>query len=224
MAEFPTPGGMGGALVNKIPWRKLRNWFRFRDAPPFDNERFVIAVAELEDDDRAGTQHKHVLRSLQSIFYAYADDSPVEIVDLGRQLKIPEVGASRERFKKAVKTGQNWLQEKNVDVLVYGAVSGHNKVLALRFLVRNTQRDLSHQSFQLDDNLELQADFKDEASAALAAKIMTTLSPFYQGGKYIVPVARPLADKIKALLPVIAQNSPQDNGTTCASNGPTSIT
>ncbi|MEE9347468.1 MAG: hypothetical protein V3U82_04685, partial [Robiginitomaculum sp.] len=189
-----------GALLNKIHWRKIRNWLRSRDGEAYSDERFVIAVAELEDDDRAGTQRKHVLRSLQSFFGGLTEDSPVEIADFGKQLKIREVGASRERFEEAMKKGRDLIQEKNIDILIYGAVAGHNKVLALRFLVPATTTDQSHTSFQLDEKLELQADFNTQATAALAAKIMAITSRFYKGGKYIVPIATPIADKIGRLL------------------------
>ncbi len=73
--------------------------------------------------------------------------------------------------------------------------------------MRGTDTDLTHQSFRLDDNLELQTNFNEQALAALVAKIITSTGPFYQGGNYIVPIARPIADKIKALLPIISGGS-----------------
>ncbi len=83
MSDIPSSGGLFGALLHKTPWRKLFNRVKFRDMPPYSDDHFVIAVAELEDDDKAGTGRKHVLRGLQKFFNALHTDSPIEVVDLG---------------------------------------------------------------------------------------------------------------------------------------------
>ena len=54
MSDIPSSGGLFGALLHKTPWRKLLNRVKFRDMPPYSDDHFVIAVAELEDDDKVG--------------------------------------------------------------------------------------------------------------------------------------------------------------------------
>jgi tetratricopeptide (TPR) repeat protein len=189
-------------VVTIVNWRRLHNHIKFCVLTPYDGDRFVIAVAALTGD-KTGSQREHILDGLEKFFKSLDNDNPVEILDFGIPLKIPEVGLSQERIDKATLKGQKWLSDKNADVLIFGKVSDTNNAFKLRFLVRDTQRDLTHQSFQLDEKLELKADFNEQALAALIAKIITSLSPFYQGGKYIVLIARPLAQKIEGLLRVL---------------------
>jgi tetratricopeptide (TPR) repeat protein len=179
--------GAAGSPSSQDMWRAIQA----RWTAPAVGTHFTILVADLVGDDTNRTQTRLLAEAL-------AENRGLEVMWIGRALEWTDVGSVREGIEQAELTGQQWLAEKNADILIWGrVVSG---TLQLRFLPRGGGRSGSHSYGALGAELELPNSFSDALAVQLAAVTLSHLAPATSAqGRYLVETLLRLAAKIKNL-------------------------
>lgn len=162
-------------VVTARNWRRIRNWARFRDLPATTDSHFAVLIADL-DGDSDGSQTRHVVRSIGAT-------PGLEVLRVGRCLKIDDVGSVADNIAKAVRVGRKWLEEKNADVLIWGEVIEANRSLQLGILASHSSEVLSLQgsesedgtSYMLNSSCELPENFSADLSEVLVGFVKVVL-------------------------------------------------
>ena len=164
------------------------------DTPAAKGSHFTLLVADLDGDDVKGSQTKHLVRSLR-------DHRGIRVLRFTRALKVKESGDTTERREAAEDLGREWLRQKNADILIWGEVVADG-LLHIRFLSRQGPEGSSGQDYRLGEEfLRLPEDFDEEISAQVVAYALSASGiAVDERGSYIVPVLRPLTEKLRRLI------------------------
>ncbi|WKW49431.1 tetratricopeptide repeat protein [Rhodomicrobium lacus] len=177
-----------------------RLWAIFR-TPKGDGAHFTLLVAQL-DGDADGRQTRHVIAELRKQFPTRGE-ATASVIPYPDVLAIGpgEVGAAEAH---AEKRGRDWLKAKNADVLIWGEVAAHDKVLRLRFLAPAGEGG-GAKPYALSSTLELPENFTSELGAALAVQATALIAPIYENaGQVLAGLIAPAVAKLKPL----AENPP----------------
>ena len=187
-------GGIGVFFVTRGRgwWSKAQ---AKRETQPADGKKFTLLVAELEGDTNK-TQTGHIVSELEKQFPQHGDVA-VHILPYPEALSLGH-GLQAKALEAAEKRGQDWLYNKNGDVLIWGKVFG-DKVLRLRFLPHRGEGSVE-KSYALNETLELPLDCGSDLGAILAAHAATAISPVYdRSGEALAALIAPIVAKLKPL-------------------------
>ncbi len=132
-----------GAEISCIGREWIVDHRPFRQPEP-SKEVFRILVATLDHDDAKRTLTKAVVRPFQG--------ERIEAIETCRVLKIEGAG---DRIEEATaKRGQEWLSQRDADVLVFGEAIGEGELLNLHFLPVGGSGDFRQHTFETKSGLQ----------------------------------------------------------------------
>jgi tetratricopeptide (TPR) repeat protein len=167
-----------------------RWWWQVSAAEPAPGNEFTILVADITGDtDREQTQ---------LLAEALEDIPGLRVIMIPRTLELPSVGSLNEGLTEAQRSGQEWMERWNGDLLVWGRDTG--TTLRLRFLPRGGQVSAAHGSSRFGEEVELPRQFSDAVGTQLEALVLTSAAPVLeQRGQYLVESLSPVAEKLRKL-------------------------
>ena len=179
------PKDLGAAVSEKFLWSiagralagvKLRRIWRWLKTPAVmiaGETHFSVVMADLADD--------------------------VELNQTGHVARI--LGDQAENLVAAEKRGQQWLDQHDADVLVWGEVAGADQILRLRFLSRTGRIGSDTKGYPLTETLELPTEFHVDFGQVLYMTALSAVEPATEmKGHYLVDLLRPAAQKVERLL------------------------
>ncbi len=199
------PKDLGAAVSENFLWSiagralagvKLRRIWRWLKSPAVmiaGGTHFSVVMADLADDVDL-KQTGHVARIL-------GGQKGIKVLRNGQVLGIEEFGDQAENLVDAEKRGQEWLDQHDADVLVWGEVAGADQILRLRFLSRVDQVGSDTKGYPLTETLELPTEFHVDFGQVLYMTALSAVAPATEmQGQYLVDLLRPAAQKIERLL------------------------
>jgi hypothetical protein len=162
----------------------------FREPAP--GTGFTILISDLAHDPD-GRQTGHVMA-------AFRGQHGMDVLRTCRVLEIEPYGLQAEAEAEAEKQGQQWLQDRHADLLIWGEVAEANRTLRLWFLSRG-EHSLAEPKVYGLQNAELPTDFHEDYGAQIVAVALASIAPATeQAETYLVSLLRPVAAKLRRLL------------------------
>jgi len=187
------------AVLTFVIVRTKRAWAKAR-TPKGDGAHFTFLVAQLEGDADE-RQTRHVIAELRKQFPTRGE-ATASVIPYPDVLALDPTKLDAEA--RAEKRGRDWVKAKNADVLIWGEVAAHDKVLRLRFLAPAGEGG-GAKPYALSPTLELPEDFTSELGAALAVQAAALVAPVYENaGQVLAGLIAPAVAKLKPL----AENPP----------------
>ena len=184
---------IAGRALAGVKLRRIWRWFKTPAVMIAGGTHFSVVMADLADDVEL-KQTGHVARIL-------GGQKGIKVLRNGQVLRIEEFGDQAENLIAAEKRGQQWLEQHDADVLVWGEVAGVDQVLRLRFLSRTGRIGSDTKGYPLTGTLELPTEFHLDFGQVL---YMTALSAVGHAtemeGHYLVDLLRPAAQKVERFL------------------------
>jgi len=172
-----------------------REWIvdhSFLRQPKPSKEEFRILVATLDHDDAERKLTRAVSRPFQG--------EGIDAIETCRVLKIEGAGDRIE--EAAAKRGQEWLSQRDADVLIFGEVIGKGELLNLHFLPVRGRGEFRQHTFEVKSELlKIKGDFTEAVAAQLQAVALATAQPVTEErGKYLVETLRPVTSRLEHLI------------------------
>jgi tetratricopeptide (TPR) repeat protein len=160
---------------------------------PAPNTHFTFLVATL-DGDSTGKQTKHIVAALRG-------QKGIGVLRTCRVLHISTDGLETDAESVAMKYGQQWLKERNADLLIWGEVVSADKALRIWFLPRKGTSNFRKSPYLLTDAIILPQDFHQDLINRLVAIALSSLTPVTESaGDYLVETLKPVVIKLEHLL------------------------
>jgi exonuclease VII small subunit len=184
---------VAGRVLGFLSPRRIWRWLKTPAVMIAGGTHFSVVMADLADDVDL-KQTGHVGRIL-------GGQKGIKVLRNGQVLRIAEFGDQAENLIDAEKRGQQWLDQHDADVLVWGEVAGANQVLRLRFLSRTGRIGSDTKGYPLTETLELPTEFHVDFGQVLYMTALSAVGPATEmQGKYLVDLLRPAARKVERLL------------------------
>ena len=183
--------GVAGWLFSGQPTPgEAWHWLESQFVDPATGTHFSVLIADLEGD-ADGSQTEQLAEAL-------SDSRGLQVIQLGRVLKIGNVGDVKQNIAKAEGTGRTWLREKKADVLVWGRDTG--TFLKLRFLSAGAPGRPDGLG-RFGEVFELPRGFGPALGTQIVSLTLIAVAPATEAqGTYLVELLKPTALKLKKLL------------------------
>ncbi|MCH7635262.1 MAG: tetratricopeptide repeat protein, partial [Proteobacteria bacterium] len=180
-------------VLGALNLRRIWRWLKTPAVMIAGETHFSVVMADLADDVDL-KQTGHVARIL-------GGQKGIKVLRNGQVLRIEEFGDQAENLIAAEKRGQQWLDQHDADVLVWGEVAGADQVLRLRFLSRTGRIGSDTKGYPLTETLELPTEFHVDFGQVLYMTALSAVGPATEmQGQYLVDLLRPAAQKVERLL------------------------